>query len=169
MLTDENINRLIALYGNSVIRMSYIILKDYDLAQDVAQDTFIQVIKKYNTLKNKKSEKAWIMKIAINQCRNQLRSQWFKKIVYYEDDKELKNKLVEMDFKEDNTITHIYNLKEKYKEVILLYYYQELSIKEIASTLGKKESNIQQLLKRAREQLKERMENDNEQNKKTDK
>ena len=98
MLTDENINRLIALYGNSVIRMSYIILKDYDLAQDVTQDTFIQVIKKYNTLKNKKSEKAWIMKIAINQCRNQLRSQWFKKIVYFEDDKELKDKTVEMDF-----------------------------------------------------------------------
>ena len=169
MLTDENINRLIALYGNSVLRMSYIILKDYDLAQDVAQDTFIQVIRKYNTLKDKKSEKAWIMKIAINQCRNQLRSQWLKKIVYYEDDKELKNKTVEIDFKEDNTIAHIYNLKEKYKEVILLYYYQELSIKEIASTLGKKESNIQQLLKRAREQLKERMENDNEQNKKTDK
>ena len=64
MLNDKEIDRLINQYGNSVLRMSYIILKDYDLAQDVVQDTFIQVIKKYNTLKNKESEKAWIMKIA---------------------------------------------------------------------------------------------------------
>lgn len=58
MLNDKEIDRLINQYGNSVLRMSYIILKDYDLAQDVVQDTFIQVIKKYNTLKNKESEKA---------------------------------------------------------------------------------------------------------------
>ena len=64
-----------------------------------------------------------------------------------------------MEIKEDYTLKYIYELKEKYKEVILLYYYQEMSIKEIASALGKKESNVQQLLKRAREQLKRRMEN----------
>lgn len=159
MLNDKEIDRLINQYGNSVLRMSYIILKDYDLAQDVVQDTFIQVIKKYNTLKNKESEKTWIMKIATNQCKNQLRSQWFKKITFYEDEQELANKTSEMEIKEDHTLKYIYELKEKYKEVILLYYYQEMSIKEIASALGKKESNIQQLLKRAREQLKRRMEN----------
>ena len=159
MLNDKEIDRLINQYGNSVLRMSYIILKDYDLAQDVVQDTFIQVIKKYNTLKNKESEKAWIMKIATNQCKNQLRSQWFKKIISYEEEQELENKTTEMEIKEDRILKYIYELKEKYKEVILLYYYQEMSIKEIASALEKKESNIQQLLKRAREQLKRRMEN----------
>lgn len=99
------------------------------------------------------------MKIATNQCKKQLRSQWFKKIISYEDEQELENKTAEMEIKEDHTLKYIYELKEKYKEVILLYYYQEMSIKEIASALGKKESNIQQLLKRAREQLKRRMEN----------
>ena len=63
-----------------------------------------------------------------------------------------------MEIKEDHTLKYIYELKEKYKEVILLYYYQEMSIKEIASALGKKESNIQQLLKRATDQLRRRME-----------
>ena len=98
------------------------------------------------------------MKIATNQCKNQLRSQWFKKIISYEEEQELENKTTEMEIKEDYTLKYIYELKEKYKEVILLYYYQEMSIKEIASALGKKESNIQQLLKRAREQLRRRME-----------
>lgn len=158
MLSDEEIDRIISLYGNSILRMSYIMLKDYDLAEDVVQDTLIQVIKKYYTLKNKETEKSWIMKIAINQCKNQLRSQWFKKIIYYEDTNEIEREYIENNFSEDNTIKYIYELKTSYKEVILLYYYQELSIKEIASVLGKKESNIQQLLKRAREKLKERME-----------
>ena len=162
MLSDEEIDRIISLYGNSILRMSYIMLKDYDLAEDVVQDTLIQVIKKYYTLKNKETEKSWIMKIAINQCKNQLRSQWFKKIIYYEDANEIKREYTEKNSSEDNTIKYIYELKNSYKEVLLLYYYQELSIKEIASVLGKKESNIQQLLKRAREKLKERMEKNDE-------
>lgn len=158
MLTNEKeINRIINLYGNRLFRMSYLILNDYDLAEDVVQDTLIQVIQKYHTLRNKEAEKAWILKIAMNQCKNQLRGQWFKKIVFYEET-EMKSKTTQIELEEDNTIQYICELKEKYKEVLLLYYYQELSIKEIASALGKKESNIQQLLKRARQQLKERME-----------
>lgn len=159
MLTDnEEIDRIIREYGNAILRMSYLMLKDYHLAEDVVQDTLIQVIKKYNTLQDKNKEKAWIMKIAENQCRNQLRGQWFKKIVLYEENKEIDKEIVEIE--EDNIISDVLKLKEKYREVILLYYYQELSIKEISTVLGKKESNVQQLLKRAREKLKEGIEND---------
>ena len=103
MLNDKEIDRLINQYGNSVLRMSYIILKDYDLAQDVVQDTFIQVIKKYNTLKNKESEKAWIMKIATNQCKNQLRVNGSKKLYLMKMNKNLKTKQLKWKLKK---ITH---------------------------------------------------------------
>lgn len=168
MLTNEDeVNRIISLYGNQILRMSYLMLNDYDLAQDVVQDTLIKVIKKYSTLQNKENEKTWIMRIAINQCKNQLRGQWIKKIILYEDETKYDKRTIELEVNEDdNILESILSLNDKYKEVILLYYYQELSIKEIASALGKKESNIQQLLKRARQQLKERMEKNSERNKK---
>ena len=60
----------------------------------------------------------------------------------------------------ERLITEIGNLKPKYKEVVLLYYYQELSVKEIAELLDKKESTVKVRLKRAREQLKQKLKED---------
>lgn len=65
-INEEIISRLINQYGNSILRMCYMYLKDYQLAEDVTQETFLQVYEKYETFENRSSEKTWITRIAIN-------------------------------------------------------------------------------------------------------
>ncbi|XCP86548.1 sigma-70 family RNA polymerase sigma factor [Roseburia hominis] len=154
------ITEFVTEYGDSVLRMCYLYLKDYQLAEDVTQETFFQVYKKYDSFMQKSSVKTWIMRIAINLCKNQMRTSWFKirKV----------DEFPELSYSEDyngaidreRLLMGIGNLRPKYKEVILLYYYQELSVAEIAKVLGQKESTVRVRLKRAREQLKEELKED---------
>ena len=93
-------------------------------------------------------------------CKNQMRTRWFSEkkeeqfptLSYTEDYDGIIDR--------ERLITEIGNLKPKYKEVVLLYYYQELSVKEIAELLDKKESTVKVRLKRAREQLKQKLKED---------
>lgn len=149
---DTDINRLITTYGNSILRMCFIYLKDIHLAEDALQDTYIKVYKNYSSFKGNSSEKTWIMRIAINVCKNYLRSSWWKR----------KNEEVSLESitatenmeENDDLVLEIMKLSYKYKEVILLYYYQELKIREIAKVLNIPESTVSIRLKRAREKLK---------------
>lgn len=79
-INEEIISRLINQYGNSILRMCYMYLKDYQLAEDVTQETFLQVYEKYETFENRSSEKTWITRIAINRCKNCMRTHWFKRV-----------------------------------------------------------------------------------------
>ncbi|QOR34877.1 sigma-70 family RNA polymerase sigma factor [Clostridium sp. 'deep sea'] len=149
---ETEINRLITTYGNSILRMCFIYLKDIHLAEDALQDTYIKVYKNYSSFKGNSSEKTWIMRIAINVCKNYLRSSWWKR----------KNEEVSLESitatenmeENDDLVLEIMKLSYKYKEVILLYYYQELKIREIAKVLNIPESTVSIRLKRAREKLK---------------
>lgn len=79
-INEELFKKLVTQYGNSILRMCYMYLKDYQLAEDVTQETFLQVWNKYETFENKSSEKTWITRIAINRCKNCMRASWFKRI-----------------------------------------------------------------------------------------
>ncbi|WP_141502369.1 sigma factor [Paenibacillus luteus] len=65
-----DMKRIIAEYGNSLLRMCFLYLKDIRLAEDAVQDTLIKVYKSYSQFKGHANEKTWIMKIAINVCKN---------------------------------------------------------------------------------------------------
>ncbi len=151
---EKQLTILMDEYGDSVLRMCYIYLHDYQLAEDVAQETFIKVYEHYEEFQNKSSIKTWILKIAINLSKNQMRTQWWK----CRSDKEI----TEVDTAEhydtfldrQMVLDEIGKLSTKYREVILLYYYQELTISQIASLLNEKESTIKARLVRGRKKLK---------------
>ncbi|MFR3186263.1 MAG: sigma-70 family RNA polymerase sigma factor [Ruminococcus sp.] len=140
-----------------MLRMCYMYLKDYQLAEDVTQETFLQVWNKYETFENKSSEKTWITRIAINRCKNCMRASWFKRISIEELPEIFESDSSEMILNKGTISLEIMKLPQKYREVILLYYYQELSVKEISAVLNQKETTILQRLKRARECLKPRL------------
>lgn len=156
-INEELFKKLVAQYGNSILRMCYMYLKDYQLAEDVTQETFLQVWNKYETFENKSSEKTWITRIAINRCKNCMRASWFKRISIEELPEIFENDSSEMILNKGTISLKIMKLPQKYREVILLYYYQELSVKEISAVLNQKETTILQRLKRARECLKPRL------------
>lgn len=160
MPAEKVITELINEYGDSILRMCYVYLKDYHLAEDIVQETFLQVYKNYGSFRQDSSIKTWITRIAINLCKNQMRTRWFSAkreeefpMLFYTED-------YDGVIDREQLITAIGNLKPKYREAVLLFYYQELSVKEIADLLNKKESTIKVRLKRAREQLKEELKED---------
>ncbi|NUU62094.1 sigma-70 family RNA polymerase sigma factor [Paenibacillus agri] len=161
MILDSNrevhpdMKRIITEYGNSLLRMCFLYLKDIRLAEDAVQDTLIKVYKSYSQFKGNASEKTWIMSIAINVCKNYQRSSWWRRI---DGSANLENIPSEQHEIEDTElIVQIMKLSPKYKEVILLYYYQDLKIKEIAEILKAPESTVAVRLKRARGILKTKL------------
>lgn len=158
---DEEIKRLMDSYGNDVLRIAYIYLKDKHLAEDVFQEVFIKVYKNLDKFRNDSSEKTWIMSITMNTCKDVLRISWFKKVITFnnlDDDLSLKT-YANMDDKIINKVQYeellkeIMNLPIKYKEPLILYYYEDLSTVEISSILKVPEGTVRNRLFRAREML----------------
>jgi len=160
MPAEKVISELIKEYGDSMLRMCYIYLKDYHLAEDVVQETFLQVYNNYDSFRQQSSVKTWITRIAVNLCKNQMRTRWFS--VKKEEEFPILSYTEDYDgvIDREQLLTAIGNLRPKYREAVLLFYYQELSIKEIAGLLNKKESTVKVRLKRAREQLKQELKED---------
>ncbi len=156
---------LIEKYSKELMKLCYLYLKDYQLAEDAVQDILIKIYRKYNTFRKESNEKTWVTKIAINTCKNYTRKSCYKQ-EYIEENLELfikedtKNSLSYRDEDSLSLLNAVYNLPEVYKEVILLYYYKEYSIKEIAEILKEKQGTIGVRLKRGRDALKEMFKED---------
>lgn len=153
---EPDMERLISTYGNSLLRMCFLYLKDRQLAEDAVQDTYIKVYKNYAGFRGDSSEKTWIVRIAINVCKNYLRNPWKTRINSDAVLADIPCRTEGMLF-DDTVLREIMMLSPKYKEVILLFYYQELKIREIAEALHIPESTVTVRLKRAREQLKPKL------------
>lgn len=159
---DEEIERLMNLYGNDVLRTSYMYLKDRQRAEDAFQEVFLKVYKKYSSFQGKSSEKTWIISITINVCRDILRSSWLKRVFLTDNISIEKNnkdtdtaaiKLVEDRVLFDEVIS----LQPAMKEVVILYYYQEFDTREISNILGIAEGTVRSRLHRAREILRNKL------------
>lgn len=136
-------------YGDALFRMCYLYLKDYQLAQDAVQETFIKAMKAYDSFEHRSSEKTWLIRIAINCCKNIMRSRWFQlRKNDPGDDREdylRKQEKTDMDpidhLLEKNSISSaVMKLSTSDRQMIVLYYYQGLSAKEIAAVTGKTEN-----------------------------
>ena len=151
------IERMMRGYGDTLLRMCIIYLKDRALAEDAVQETFIKVYQKYHTFNQTSEEKTWIMRITINVCKNYMRTSWFKRVKTGLDLETISKERIDQNFIErerrKQILSEIAELERKYKEVILLYYYQEMSTKEIASILHIKEGTVRVRLQRPRQKL----------------
>lgn len=163
---DEKIEQLMNDYGNDVLKIAYLYLKDKYLAEDVFQEVFVKVYKNYDKFKNNSSEKTWIMSITINTCRDMLRISWLKKVNMLKDtgDDSLKDTYenvdeeVERKMQYEELLKEVMNLPLKYREPVILYYYEELSTIDISTTLKIPEGTVRSRLFRARTILKSNIE-----------
>ncbi len=151
-------------YGDDVLRIAYMYLKDKYLAEDVFQEVFIKVYKNFYKFEKRSSEKTWIMTITMNACKDILRNSWFKRVFAfdYTDNPSIADNYVDANIDNEviNSIQYekllneVMNLPHKYKEPILLYYYEELSTTDISKILNVPEATIRSRLFRARKMLK---------------
>ena len=73
-----DLDRLMTQYGTSLLRLCYMYLKDYQLAQDAVQETFVKVYLKYSLFRAEASEKTWITRISMNVCRDMMRKRAYR-------------------------------------------------------------------------------------------
>ncbi|MDR1262734.1 MAG: sigma-70 family RNA polymerase sigma factor [Oscillospiraceae bacterium] len=152
---DEQVEIWVRRYSDGLLRVCYVYLRDVGLAEDAVQDTFMKAYRKIDEQERYGGayEKTWLMRIAINTCKDYLRWSWFR---YVDRRKEIERLEAAADASpEDSLITlEIMRLPFKLKEVIMLYYYQEMTLREIASALGVSISAVAKRLNKAKDALK---------------
>ena len=154
---EADINRLMEQHGDGLLRFCYLNLGDLHLAEDAVQETFVRAYRKFRTFRGDCSEMSWLCAIAINCCRDIRRSTWFR----HESGRsleELPETGEEFKANDDTLINEVMTLPRKYREIILLHYYQGISLREIAQTQSINESTLSTRLKRARNKLRSKLE-----------
>lgn len=156
MVEANLLERLMKEYGDSVFRMCFLYLKDYQLAEDATQETFIKAAKGYEKFQNQSAEKTWLIRIAINSCKSIMRTHWFQNMrnQIRDTSPDEKTDLFETMLEKDSLSRAIMKLPQSDRQMILLYYYQELSLKEISEIIEKPVNTVNQKLYRARQRLK---------------
>lgn len=144
-------------YGPSLKRTCYLYLKDTALAEDAAQETFVKAWRSFSTFRGDCSEKTWLMRIAVNICRDMLRSAWFRRMDRRVTPEELPLTAPSKD-EQPQLAEAIMALAPKYREVIILYYYQGLDTREMALALRISANTVKSRLFRARRLLREQLE-----------
>lgn len=144
--------RLYETYYTMVYRLSLLILKNPQDAEDAAQTIFLKVIEKQPSFADAEHEKAWLLTVTRNHCRDIQRSFWHKRRA---DPEQLPEPSIEPFDKQGGLLFEIIQtLPSKQREVVYLYYFEDYSIKEISQILNRNESTIQSQLSAARNKLK---------------
>lgn len=153
MATYEELYRK---YATDVLRVSYFYLGDQQRAEDVCQDVFVRLMTNAPQLEEGR-EKAWLLKVALNRCRDLWRGAWLKRVVLGSPAFEMIPAPDDTDRRDDEEamMQAIHQLPASFRETILLYYYQGLGIAEIAAMLDLPEGTISSRLSRARKKLEE--------------
>ena len=152
----EEIARLMEKYGSSLLRMSALYLKDAFLAQDAVQETFLKAYRHAGDFRSESSEKTWLTSICINTCRDMLKSAYFRHNSRIDMDL-LSEKPAEFCFPDNTVISEVMSLPPKYREVVLLRYYEQMKIKEVASALKLSVGKTRTRLNKANEILRGRL------------
>lgn len=148
----ENFNRIYNLYKNDIYRLAFSYTKNILDSEDVVQNTFIKFFKQKKPINNDIEIKKWLIKVAVNDCKNLILSSWHRKTRLLTD---IEEKNIQNIIKEDNLLDAIFMLDRKERIVVHLYYYEDYSVKEIGNLLKLKESAVKTKLFRTRGKLKE--------------
>ncbi len=160
LATDHanEIEHLMQQYGNDILRVCFLYLRDVALAEDATQETFLKAYKSMDGFRRDSSEKSWLMRIAINTCKDMRRGTWFRIIDRHTPLEKLPEPTCTFEPQDVTLTTEVMRLPAKYKDVTILRYYQNMQLGEIAKALGIPEGTVSTRLKRARARLRSKLE-----------
>lgn len=138
---------------DTVFKIAIVYLKNQVDAEEVVQETFIKLLNTNKEFNDHNHEKAWLITVASNHCKNILKHSWFKRVVCIDELSQYTTDEIQLGIIED-----VLNLSYKYKSVIYLYYYEGYSINEISKILDLKVSTVKSNLHRGRKLLKIKLE-----------
>lgn len=157
---EQALVRLMQIYGDSVKRMCCVYLHDLPSAEDAAQETFIKAFEHMEPLLagEIRSEKAWLMRIAVNTCKDMLRSSWLRHIVRRKTIEELPLSVTPANEERMALTQAVMALPPKLKDIVLLHYYQGLNLRTCAQILGISAPTATRRLAQAQKKLQKELE-----------
>lgn len=151
-----NLEELVETCGDRLLRTCTLYLGDVHLAEDAVQDAFLRALGSRDRFRGDCAPETWLTRIAINVCKNYLRSPWRKRRVSIT---ALEDCPAPGPEPADDTLAKaVMELPPKYRGVVTLYYYQEWTVPEIGKALGCSENAVRMRMSRAREMLKTKLE-----------
>lgn len=162
---EEQLEFLMDTYGDMITKLSFSYLKDWGKAEDVTQEVFITCYNKFSTFRGESTVKNWLYKIAINKCKDILRSWQFKKVITLNsllhehlknDSKSPEQQIIVQDEKNE-LVQKVFSLPIRQREIIILYYYEDLKIREISDLLNINPKTVKTRLHRGRVLLKNQL------------
>lgn len=147
-----SLDQLYQKYADLIYRVSFSLLRNKADAEDAMMDVFERCLVSRKVFESEGHERSWILRVAINRCRDLLRRRRVRRVTPLDEVTHLpaEEKTV-YDFSE------ILSLPEEQKEVILLYYFEDMKVEDIASVLSISVSAVKMRLVRAREALRDKL------------
>lgn len=175
---NNNVQSVINTYSDMVYRLAYAMMKNRSDADDIYQEVFLRYIRRKPVFHSPEHARAWLLKVTANCCRNHWKSPWadgrMEPIEKQDRDGDsydvLERQIIEATqgaigagadpaqqaqerWQREQLRCRIGELSTNYRLVIHLYYYEELSTEEIARLLHRRTSTVRTQLVRARQQL----------------
>lgn len=157
---DAWLIRLVEQHQKSLLRLCFLWLGDRAMAEDAVQDTFLKAYRSYESFRGECSEKTWLTRIAVNTCRDMKRSCWFRLTDRRVTPEDLPAAPAQpFDGGDAAALAEaIIRLPLRQREVILLYYYHNMTLVEIAGALGIHVSSVSGRMRHARARLRRALE-----------
>ena len=157
MRSEQEVNRAVEQYADMIRRICMLHLKNYEDTQDIFQNVFLKYALSSVVFESDEHEKAWLIRVTTNACRDFLRDFFRKNTVSLEELPEF-----EKEEKTDNreVLEAVLSLPSKYRNVVYLHYYEGYTAGEISEILRKNVNTVYTYLTRARKLLAEKLKRD---------
>ncbi|WP_224753976.1 sigma-70 family RNA polymerase sigma factor [Paenibacillus terricola] len=158
---EAALRALMELYGSRLMRTAYLLVKDKQVAEEAVMDTFIQAYHKINQLQDSDRLESWLLRIVVNRCRKKMRTWSWSRILplshveqmITEEEPGPEELLIDA-WRNENLSEALLRLDYKYRETIVLFYYNGLNVAEIAEQTSSNENTVKARLARGRAKLK---------------
>lgn len=162
---DALLDHLMDEHGQAILNLTYSYVRDVEIAKDLTQEIFIKIYQRIEQFQHKSTLKTWLWRIAINHCKDYVRSWNYRNITTTKGnleeslslDKNTEQQVIKLE-EESQLLKEILSLPEVYREVIYLFYFEENSLKEIAALLTINTNTVKTRLRRAKKLLRQRLE-----------
>ncbi len=151
MRSEQAVNRAIEQYADTVKRVCVLHLKNDADTEDIFQTVFLKYALSSTAFENEEHEKAWLIRVTINACKDLLKSFFRSRMVSLEDVRER----AAVPQTSSEVLETVLRLPEKYRQVVYLPYYEGYTAPEIGRILGKNVNSVYTLITRARQMLKQ--------------
>ena len=151
---NREIEAVVRKYSDMVYRIALLNMKNKSDAEDIFQEVFLRLVQHLHKLKTEEHRKAWLIRVTINCCKKQFGSAWRRNVLPLADEA-IPETAVYDEMPQEEVYLAVKQLPGIYKQVIHLFYFEDMSIKMIATTLKAKESTVKSQLSRGRQMLKD--------------